>query len=392
MLIKIFFRKTWERSIDLLNKLLPKKKQVLLIGNHQIEDNIIELANYLAANTNYKVICEISESYFDKASSFLDRRVKLENSEKKIKCLFLALRSSHIIYTYPYSLAFYTKSKRQKFINLWHGVGHKKIGKLAGRAGVPADISVATSEMIRTKFSKTFGVPENSFITAGYPRNDRMLISQENKDAHKKKLNSVFQEYDKILIWMPTYRRIYSGNKSELPTGNSIDLDHVFQVENFNVKKFNLLLRKHNALCFVKPHQLYQLKENSLLLSNIRVIDNNWIYRFNISLYQFLGLTDALITDFSSVMTDYTLLEQPIFCFATDLEDYKKSGNLYFEDYENYIPTKFIENQNEFFKNIEEFLISGLDKNEIQRKRVKDLYFKFKDTKNSERIANKIFN
>jgi len=44
-----------------------------------------------------------------------------------------------------------------------------------------------------------------------------------------------------------------------------------------------------------------------------------------------LLLTDALVTDYSSLMFDYALLDRPMVFFAPDLEDYSRSRGTYFD-------------------------------------------------------------
>lgn len=377
--------KTYQTGIDLLNKTLPKRNRVIVIGNHTIEDNAVGLADYIATHYDIPVYYELSKKYFPCVSHLLSPKVKFLDAASTYKCLFKALTSRYVFYTYPYALANYSSSKRQKFINVWHGAPYKKMAMDMGRPGIPADITIATSDLFQKILSKSFGVPEKSFIITGYPRNDMMLRAQERKSFYKEKLGTIFNNYKKVIIWMPTYRRIQSKEGDRLPTAKKVDLDQVFQVENFRVQEFNDLLKKHQTLCLVKPHQLYDVNYSNL--SNIKIIDNDWIHSKNISLYQFLACTDALITDYSSVMSDYSLLEQPIFCFSTDLENYKKTQGVYFDDFENWIPSQHLTNQNDFFIAIDQFLATEIDLSQSKRKQIRDLHFKYQDNKGSQRIA-----
>lgn len=389
-LISSFKKIYWgikKNGINLLNIILPKYNRVLIIGNHTVEDNAVGLADYIATHYNMPIYYELSKNYFPIVSKLVSTKVKLIDSSSTYKCLFKALTSTYIFYTYPYALANYGSSGRQKFINVWHGAPYKKMAMDMGRPGIPADITVATSELFQKILSKSFGVAEKSFIITGYPRNDMMLMAYEKKSFYKEKLGAIFKDHKKVIIWMPTYRRIQSKEGDKLPTATKLDLDQVFQVENFRVEEFNELLKKHQTLCLVKPHQLYDLNINSSNLSNIKIIDNNWIYDRNISLYQLLACTDALITDYSSVMSDYSLLELPIFCFSTDLEDYKRTQGVYFEDFENWIPSQHLTNQNDFFTAVDQFLETEIDMFKSKRKHIRDLHFKYHDDKGSQRIA-----
>lgn len=388
--LKTVLRRTYQFVIDLLNRTLPKRNRVLVIGNHNVEDNAVGIADYIARNYDIPVYYELSRQYFPYVSHLLSPKVKFLDSSSTYKCLFKALTSRYIFYTYPYALANYSNSKRQEIVNIWHGVPYKKLAKDLNLPGIPADTTIATSSLVQKILSKSFGVPLSSVIITGYPRNDMMLKAQENKSLYKQKLGPVFKDYKKVIIWMPTYRRIAIGKGIKMPSGANVNIDHVLQVENFKAHEFDALLRKHQTLCLVKPHQLYKFENTSKELTNIEIIDNNWIHSKNISLYQFLACTDALITDYSSVMSDYSLLEQPIFCFSTDLDNYKKTQGLYFDDFENSVPSQHYNNQSDFFKALDQFLTTGIDPNQSQRRKIRDLHFQYLDSNSSKRITENV--
>lgn len=390
VILKKGLRRTYQTGIDLLNKTLPKRNRVIVIGNHTIEDNAVGLADYIATHYDIPVYYELSKKYFPYVSQFISPKVKFLDSASSNNCLFKALTSKYIFYTYPYALANYSNSKRQKIVNVWHGVPYKKLATDLNLPGIPADTTIATSVLVQNILSKSFEVPLDSVIITGYPRNDMMLKAQENRSLYKQKLESIFNNYKKVIIWMPTYRKVAIGKEIKKPSDADITTDYIFQVENFNVQEFDEILHKHNTLCVVKPHQLYNLETNFQDLTNIKVIDNNWIYDKKISLYQFLACTDALITDYSSVMSDYSLLDQPIFCFSTDLENYKKTHGLYFDDFKNSVPSRHLDNQIDFFKALDQFLSTRIDKDKIHRRKIRDLHFKYHDTKSSERIAENV--
>ena len=129
-----------------------------------------------------------------------------------------------------------------------------------------------------------------------------------------------------------------------------------------------------------------------MALSNVQVIDDHWIGAQGLSLYQLMACTDLLITDFSSVMIDYILMDQPVICFSTDFENYKKTQGVYFEDFENWLPTKLIQDQEGFFSLLTELLSTGADPYEEKRKKILDLYFTHQDADSTQRIVTHVFN
>lgn len=63
-------------------------------------------------------------------------------------------------------------------------------------------------------------------------------------------------------------------------------------------------------------------------LSNIRFIDDSFFAQNNIRSYDFVGVSDGLITDYSSIYFDYTLCDKPIAAIWSDIEEYKKKPGL----------------------------------------------------------------
>src|SRR5690606_16745716 len=75
--------------------------------------------------------------------------------------------------------------------------------------------------------------------------------------------------------------------------------------------------------------------------------DNNFIYHIKegFSIQELLVSADILITDYSTVFFDFSLLHRPIIFYAYDLEDYKAQRDFYY-DYENLVPGPIVANTN----------------------------------------------
>src|SRR5690606_3399266 len=114
-------------------------------------------------------------------------------------------------------------------------------------------------------------LPEETFIVTGYPRNDLMLRAQTEKQKLKKKFNPDLSNYDKVIIWMPTFQRtegmIYRYGM------NPIGFGDFFHLPDFDTAEFDSLLKKHNAVCLLKPHPIYNIDNfDSDRFDNIRII------------------------------------------------------------------------------------------------------------------------
>lgn len=369
----------------LLNQLTPKKKQLIISGGDRADSNAVEAANYISEHYDFPVYFSINDFFEPYADSILSKKVR-QLKNKSFEMEILKLKTKWLMGTHTSHLR--PLPKNQIFINLWHGVGHKSKG--IEENYLKSDITVATSEMTQKMLADLMHLPEETFIITGYPRNDLMLRAQTEKQKLKKKFNPDLSNYDKVIIWMPTFQRkeglVYNYGS------NPIGFGDFFHQPDFDTAEFDRLLKKHNAICLLKPHPIYNIDNfDSDRFDNIRIIDDEQIFKSGMTLYHLLGCTDLLITDYSSVMTDYTLLKKPVMLFAPNFEEYKTKHGFYFENVEDWMPSKLLFTQTEFFELLKKVLESGHDPFEEKREKICNLYFRDRDTKSAERLAEFLF-
>ena len=366
--------------------MLPKLNRILVVGNEKVESNAIEIANFLAGTQSRKVFLVVSKAFKSYIKAIVSPDVILVE-EKSLFNVYLSMTCKYVFSTHGSSLA--GSSKLQTEVNIWHGVLYKNIRMLRGERGIHADFTVGTSPLSVKMFSAAFGVASESVIISGYPRNDMMLRARKVKTEIKRKVQHDLTRYDKVIFWMPTFRRTEEqGNKN----GRfGMELDNPFQIDGFDVASFNELLKEQNTLCLLKPHYFYLTNKEFLQYSHILMIDDEWICKQQITLYELLACTDVLVSDFSSVIIDYILLDQPIVCFCTDLEEYKRTQGLYFDNIEDWLPTKLVQNQNDFFKLLRSILRTGTDPYAEKRRSLLKEFFTYSDANSSKRIAERVF-
>lgn len=115
------------------------------------------------------------------------------------------------------------------------------------------------------------------------------------------------------------------------------------------------------------------------------MIFNEDLKRINIKLYELLGASDALITDFSSVYFDYLLLDKPIGFATDDLKDYKNNRGYTVEDPLSIMPGEKIQNIDEFKSFLTNVSIEH-DSFQEERFRVNNLVNSFKEGNACQRI------
>lgn len=231
------------------------------------------------------------------------------------------------IYDHSNLVSNYHRKKGQHVIYMSHGFGVK-----AGKGIVPVrnnfDINIVLGSIPAENAPFDWGGSISQTRQWGYPRNDYLF-----KDNYRVKriLNSnfSFDKYQKVILWMPTFRKAvsygaalsedYIRNETGMPLFNTLD----------ELIRFDDFLDKMQILVVLKLHPLQaDLQVFSFSFKNIKIVRNSDLEDLNIQLYQMVKYTDVLITDYSSISTDYMLLNQPIIYILDDYEEYKSARGL----------------------------------------------------------------
>ena len=166
---------------------------------------------------------------------------------------------------------------------------------------------------------------------------------------------------------MPTFRNSkfgmnYPENKiSNFPLLSSQD-------DWDNIETF---CKEKNIVLLVKLHiQQKEYKIDFSLFQNVKRISNEDFEKNEVQLYEFLALTDGLISDYSSVAVDYLLLDKPIGFALDDYEAYKECRGFVFENPLEYMPGHHMYSINDL-KNFLSDIGSGQDIYKAQREKVK---------------------
>ena len=124
------------------------------------------------------------------------------------------------------------RSKRQVFVNLWHGVALKAIGyigKDADKIRLPSlndknSITISTSATLSTVFAGCFQIIASQLFITGQPRNDD-LFSPVSDSRLSLLVNCDISKYSKIVFYMPTFRQGYLDRTE----GRSLEMGNLFR-------------------------------------------------------------------------------------------------------------------------------------------------------------------
>jgi len=295
-----------------------------------------------------------------------------------LKGFFYFYTSKYIFITHGIFHGFKRK-KQQVVVNLWHGMPLKKIG-LDDNKNIDEisqqDYLIATSMFFQDIMSKAFGIKKEKVLITGQPRNDLLF----KKDNHEKIKDILKVKNEEIILWMPTYRKSIVGDIR-------IDGEILDVLKIKNLKNIDQKLDKLNKKIIIKIHPMDYINniiEEYNLFNNIKVINNEFFEKNEVTLYELLGMADKLITDYSSVYIDYLILDKPIGFFIPDLKKYSNDRGFYENNLNESLPGPILEQDNDLIN----FIINDEDNYSQKRKIINDKYNKYKDNKNSKRILN----
>jgi CDP-glycerol glycerophosphotransferase (TagB/SpsB family) len=379
--VKDFLYQLFRIFLTILNKMLPKHEKAIVQGFPNSEGSAIEVYNYLVTHKDLPVYYVVDQRLNDYPGSLL---VQPRILEKGSLAFFIHyLTSKYVFFTHGSTLNSF--SNKQVVVNIWHGLCYKPVGRIIGNRVIKTDLTVSTSEFTKPMFMKSFGVPYEAIIASGYPRNDILIREKANRNICREKLG--IAAYDKVIIWLPTYRKTVTG---ELRSDGT-EVGNPLYIRDFNFEGFEKLLKEHHAVCYIKPHPMAPQYGWENRMPHIRFINDRWLSDQGMTLYHLASMSDMLISDVSSIIADYLLMDKPIICVNEDFEEYKRSRGFYFDDIENWIPSLICKSGSQFLSYLEQILSSGVDPYETKRKEIKRWFFDHEDGRSAERLVEGAF-
>lgn len=220
--------------------------------------------------------------------------------------------------------------------------------------------------------------PEYEFIKEKYGYDDEVKYTGLARfdNLHNTKPDS------NIILYMPTWRR-WLDTKEKL-----VNSEYYKKIISFiNSKELEeLLIEKEKYLYFCQHEGLRNFKE-AFYTNNTRVkiIDIS-----TIDIPQTLREGSLLITDFSSLHTDFAYMKKPIIYYQYDENEFKEKhiGKKCYDTYYNYKEDGFgkvVNEEEKLLKEIEQKIESNFKNDEIYEKRINE-FFELYDNKNCERI------
>lgn len=225
-------------------------------------------------------------------------------------------------------------------IQLWHGIGFKRIGfesdgwnsgdflqsiKNAFRRllyGVYPHLNYMYCDRLvslgdSTHMLGAFGIGPDKVWDLGFPR--LLAFDDDFWEKHREHLRCTDLDRiaaekaagKRIVVYMPTYRKSSTG-------------DHHVERDRF----LERIAREPDILLVYKCHHL----------DAAGVLPDGIVQYTEEDPYPLLRYADALVTDYSSIMIDFLVLDRPVLVFAYDLEFYRHHEAGFNNDFESLVP------------------------------------------------------
>lgn len=376
--------KSFSSFFNLFKRLLKtKNNNVTFITVHKgnLKDNLGFVYEELIKQNpefNYTFISkeEYSFSEVNSLASFLNKiieitRLFLFKSYKMATSHYILLNDNFL------PMAYMNFNSEEVVIQLWHGAGaFKKFGlssttdpnliELEQLISKKLDYVIVSSKNVVPFYKEAFGVGRDKILALGIPSTD-YYFQKHDLNKLREKFENLYPQANnkKIVLYAPTFRENDTKDENLL--------------RNFDFNLFNKELGSEYVLA-VRLHPQINKKES---LNNKNVI--------NLTDYpdekELLLLADVLITDYSSIMVEYTLLNKPLIFYPYDYKYYVNSERGFYFNYKNIVPGPIARNNKE--------LINIIKENKYDFKKINDFktfQFDHTDGKSSKRVLDLLNN
>jgi CDP-glycerol glycerophosphotransferase len=318
------------RIISYLWAFVPSVPLAIVAGP-PFEGNAIETLRWLSRNYPGRVVWLVDgEPDFTAAAWLLSdgghqSRVEIK-AKSALACLSMFLRAQLVFFTDTLYGA--PRPRGRRFVvNLWHGDGPKTVATGLPEDGLQSSMLISGTRVWGLAKARTFGVAAESVLVCGNPRIDQFLRPAEDQAIEALGLDPS----KPIVLWAPTFRVGQAKGQRWVDSGAPF----AFAQLSDSASELGALTSDAGLQLVVKPHPLDTAQFD---LPGVVTMTDSQLSRARITLYQLMARTSALVTDYSSIWTDYLSLGRPVGFYCPDLEDYAFTRGLMLDEFALGIP------------------------------------------------------
>ena len=365
----------------ILSCIVPKKKNRWVFGawfGNRISDNSYALYKYVReAFPDIEAVWICNDINMAKKEGI--DAVKRNTLQAVWKCLTAKVSVMNQGYLDFGNLNWIFKSYK---VQLWHGVPWKKIGEdttdektgflhlISHKTYLFAnkyDLYIAPSDKTREVLKTAFIIKDDKIISVGQPRNE-ILMDEKCCAEARSQLEEEIGNYEKIIVYMPTFRDKSGNPFSFMSLG--------YEIES--------ILEAGNAVILEKQHfvDLQKMNKEGLCSTHIR-------NAAEIESQKLLAAAYILITDYSSCFFDYVLKDKPIIHYLYDYEQYKNADRGLYYSIEEATAGTVVYNTDELLSALS-LVLQGEDTDKDKRHKIRDTFDTYESIYNSRTICEKI--
>ncbi|MFM8730855.1 MAG: CDP-glycerol glycerophosphotransferase family protein [Candidatus Limnocylindrus sp.] len=365
-------------------RLLPIQERVYIAANRdgQLRGNLAEIHRALTGLTPVpRIRCETgSDSERQGGLPILG----LVSAVVRIFLRSYRVASSRLVIVDDYFFPIYPVKKRPgvTIVQVWHACGaFKRFGRATLEAEWGADqvflkwvpihsnydLTLVSSASIALIYAEAFGQPVEKISAAfGIPRTDALLPSPQ-RDARERAVRERLGLHDgrTTVLYAPTFRG------TDLKGAAAPELLDIAALSRVLGSEYRLILRLHP---FVKSAMRIPPEAGDFVVDASNEPDVNEV----------MLAGDILVSDYSSIIFEYALLNRPMAFLAPDLAAYERERGFFF-DYRTGVPGPVLEST--------EQLARWIGAKVFDRQRVRDFAaasFDVMDGRATERFVSEI--
>lgn len=357
--------------VYLMYRFTPKRNVAVLWGWPDHEDSVIAVEQELQGSSVETVVLLMSEPNDLAPWKLGNKTICVKKDSWMGRWWFCKAR--YVFFTHRCFM--YKFPPNVISVNIWHGMPIKRIGwMLEDNRGIASDYAVATSPFWAEIMDRSMK-PKRPSLSCGIPRNDR-LFSDRREILGKLGL----PPNQRLLAWLPTYRKSVCGEVRN----DGTEFGNAFELPDIDPAKLNDYCRQQDVILILKPHPM-AMKPELKSFSHLWFIDDAWLHQKSLSLYELLGATDLLISDISSVVIDYLLLDKPIIHAFADSDEYQKTRGYSVECIDEWFAGEVVKNMQELIQAID-LELAGKDPHRTVRQKIKSLSHSHTDNQSTKRL------
>ena len=349
---------------------LKKRKEAFKIEKAFYSGSVKNQVAFATARSNTTLMDNMQHVWdcCDEQKVVFTRRMPYSN-EDLMDAVRTAYRSKVIVTDdYFYPLRRYGKRKDQYAVQIWHAPGaFKKFGVNVSQIFPGTDekyhrdydLVVVSSEYVRQIYADSFGIDVSKVQALGMPRTD-IWFDEAYLEEHRKHVYEKYPQLEgkQVILYAPSFREPPGRKRVYIPEVDFTKINDALNEDQIMV------------LC---PHPVMPEFNDSWDYDKILMVRD-------VPTSDMMLAADILVTDYSSVIFEYSLLNKPMAFFCYDYDEYDRD---FYLDYDTELPGEVFRDTNAFA----EYLSAGKFECSSRLAEFREKYMSACDGSSSRRVA-----